>query len=289
MKELFKPILGIKTRYVVHGEGEPAVLLHGLGGSVASWRANIEPLSKLCKVYAIDLPGHGASEKPDIDYNLAFAVRFLNAFWVEERLGRAWLMGNSTGGLIALEYAYQFPERVAGLVLVGSVGFGQELALFLRLMSVPLLGEVMSVPSRRNVRALLKIIFYDPDAIPPDIIEEMYGYRKSPGAKKAVLKALRSGVSLAGLHKSLLMHEKAKALHLPTLIAWGENDRIAPAAQAHRAQQAIEGAQLHIFPSCGHWPQMERAEEFNPLVAGFVEEVSRPARREASGSPGVQP
>ncbi len=288
MKDLFKTILGIKTRYIVQGEGEPAVLLHGLGGSVTSWRANIDPLSRLFKSYAIDLPGHGASEKPNIDYNLPFVVRFLDAFWREERLERAWLMGNSIGGLIALEFAYQFPERVRGLVLVDSAGFGRELAPFLRLMSVPLLGEVMSVPSRGSVRALLRTIFYDPNAIPPEIIEELYGYRKSPGAKEAVLKALRTGVNLTGLHKSHLMFQKAKALRLPTLIVWGEKDRITPVAQAHRAQQAIEGSQLHIFPLCGHWPQMEMAAGFNPLVADFVEEASR-QKAFPSEAPGVQP
>ena len=90
------------------GEGEPLLLLHGLGASLMAWALNIEPLSRKFSVYAIDIPGHGDSEKPDMDYLLPTAVDFVRDFMRALGIERASIAGNSMGGMIALKTAIDF-------------------------------------------------------------------------------------------------------------------------------------------------------------------------------------
>ncbi len=275
LEHKYSRILGILTHYMVGGQGVPIILLHGLGGSVMSWRENLQAFSQWGTVYAIDLPGHGDSEKPrDVPYNLSFAISFLEAFCQAEGLPSAILVGNSTGGLIALEFAYRHPELVKGLILVGSPGFGRGIALFLRLLSVPRLGEFMARPTRGRLRALLNTIFYDSRAVPQDLLDEMCRIRSTPGATEAMLTALRSGVTLRGLRSELVMLDKARTLSMPTLICWGQEDRLVPVGQAHKAHAAMRGSVIQVFPRCGHWPQMERASDFNRLAQGLLSPVA---------------
>ena len=120
----FVTVDGIRTHYVAAGEGEPLLLLHGLGASLMAWALNIEPLSQKFSVYAIDIPGHGDSEKPDIDYQLPTAVDFVREFMNVLGIERASIAGSSMGGMIALRTAVEFPELVDRLVLVDAAGLG---------------------------------------------------------------------------------------------------------------------------------------------------------------------
>ena len=142
----FVTVNGIRTHYVAAGEGEPLLLLHGLGASLMAWALNIEPLSRKFSVYAIDIPGHGDSEKPDMDYLLPTAVDFVRDFMRALGIERASIAGNSMGGMIALKTAIDFPELVDRLVLVDAAGLGREVAWFIRAMSLPLVGRAYRKP-----------------------------------------------------------------------------------------------------------------------------------------------
>ncbi len=265
--------LGARTRYVEAGAGDPVVLIHGLGMSTASWRANIGPLSRTHHVLALDLPGHGYSEMPREQYSLKFGVRFMDAFLDAVGLARVSLVGESMGGLVALNYALERPQRVTRLVLVDSGGLGREVALFLRALSVPLLGEALIDPGLRGTRALLRLLLHRSNwhLITDDLVRDVAAARTRPGNKRALLAALRTGVNAWGQKPEFILAARLPRLQPPLFTVWGAQDGVIPVSHAHRAHQAVSGSRLRVFDQCGHWPQMEKAEQFNALVEEFLQ------------------
>ena len=268
----FVTVNGIRTHYVAAGKGEPLLLLHGLGASLMAWGLNIEPLSQEFSVYAIDIPGHGDSEKPDLDYQMPTAVNFVRGFMDALGLERASIAGSSMGGMIALSTAVEYPELVNRLVLVDAAGLGREVAWFLRAMSLPLVGELIENPSPQNTRVLLKRIFYNPSLVQESLIREIYRTRFMPGSKRAVLRIIRGAIGLRGLHSKWIMTNELEQLNSPVLIVWGAQDRILPVSHATNAARIAPQVSLSIFDECGHWPQMERGNEFNRVALDFLTE-----------------
>ncbi len=262
---------GIRAHYVVAGNGPPVVLLHGLGASVVAWRDNIMPLAARFTVYAVDIPGHGDSAKPSMAYTLDEGVDFVTGFLDAMGLETAALVGNSMGGLIALRAALEHSDRVSHLVLVDTAGLGREVSLFLRLMSVPLLGEVLERSSAKGAEAMLRVVFSGRDLITPELTDELTRVRTSPGAKRAVLRMLRHGVGFRGVRPHVRFEDRLAGLSAPVLVVWGEEDRVFPVTQAVDAARDAPSVRLAVIPGCGHWPQMERAEEFNNLLLDFLE------------------
>ena len=261
---------GITTHYLVAGEGPPLILLHGLGASVITWRDNIGPLSQAFSVYAVDLHGHGDTDKPDLDYSmetvLSFFILFLDTLGIE----RCSLIGNSTGGYLALRMALDYSERVEKLVLVDSAGLGREVSLYIRLASIPLLGNLLESHRVGRTKFMLRNVFYDERFATDGLIEELYRSRRMPGAKEAVARATRNGATPWGLRKSMILLHNLKDLSVPHLLVWGAQDQIVPVVHAYNAIRQAPGAQIKVFEECGHWPHMEKAQEFNSLVLNFL-------------------
>ena len=274
--------IDVMVRYVMAGEGPAVLMVHGLGASLAIWEENIAPLAQGHTVYAIDLPGSGKSDKSkNLDYHSVTGAQFLIRLMDTLGINRATLIGNSGGGLVTTICALTYPERIDKLVLVDSAGLGRQVAWFLRLASLPLLGELLHLPNVRNPHGLIKSIFYEPQRVSAAVLEDIMEARNAPQAKRVTLEELRSGVGLRGLRKNMMMLHKLKEYANPLLIVWGEEDRLLPVSHAYHARQVLvcDGAQrattapyraVHVIPRCGHWPQMERPEEFNPLVLSFL-------------------
>ena len=125
------------------GEGPAVLLLHGLGSSLDTWRRNVQPLADAgYRVLAPDLPGHGDSDKPvSLDYDPLAAVDFTSRLLDALGVQKASLVGNSAGGLVVTMFALEHPERTGRLALVAPGGLGRQISWFLRLMSVPAIGE----------------------------------------------------------------------------------------------------------------------------------------------------
>jgi 4,5:9,10-diseco-3-hydroxy-5,9,17-trioxoandrosta-1(10),2-diene-4-oate hydrolase len=272
MEDRYVQVNGYNIRYWMKGEGPPVVLIHGIGGSADYWGYNIGPLSQKQRIYALDLLGFGRSEKPAISYTLPFMAEFIAHFMDTLDLERASFVGWSLGGIISMEFALDFPDRLNKLVLVGPAGLGRELNLFLRLMTIPILGEVIYGPTRWGTRNTLRLLFYDPKFVTEELVELAFELAKLPGARRTFLTVLRYGVDLGGLKKELLepLLKRIPRIKAPTLIIWGKEDRIIPVAHAQVGKDLIRGSKLHIFERCGHAPHIERAEEFNALVSSFL-------------------
>ncbi len=262
------------VHYVAAGQGPAVVLLHGLAASVVAWRYNIPVLSERYTIFAPDLPGHGESAKPEVRYDTEFGLHFLQQFLDALRLNRPILMGNSTGGFLALAWALRHPERVQSLVLVDVPGLGQEIAWPLRLAALPGIGPLLEGMDTVAGTRFAPRLFHHPERVDPEIRKELFRLRRLPGVRRAVLDTLRNGVGLLGLRSSLLLlHHDGTQLPVPTLVVWGEEDRILPVQNAWRFARRFPDVQLRILPDCGHWPQMEQSQAFNAEVFTFLDKV----------------
>lgn len=268
---------GVRTRHVRQGEGPPVVLLHGIGRSLEDWADTLPPLAARYRVYALDLIGFGLTEKPDVAYSLAGLARFVRHYLRAVGETRpVTLIGNSLGGAVAQQFAVMYPEATRRLVLVDSAGFGPEVTLALRLLTVPGLGERLMAPDAANSARVVRSLFHDPQFATPERREHALLLARQPDRARAYLRVARFLGGWRGVHagwRDALTRQLA-GQQVPTLIVWGERDLILPADHLRRARAVYPHARTHLFAHTGHMPQIERAGEFNALTLDFLGEPS---------------
>lgn len=266
-----------KVRYLTAGAVEsPVILLHGLGASSEIWMHNIESLALRYRVYVPDLIGFGKSERPATPLTPYGYTQFIYDFMNALGIGKASFVGSSFGGGIALLAAIMFPEKVEKLVVVGSAGFGREIIWTLRAMSLPVIGEILSYPSRPGVRTFFRQAVHNPAVITSSFVDLYYTYFTSPGFRQYLLKLVRMMVDIHGAKAEVVgpVIWNLRDIHQPTLILWGDRDRVVPVQQAYYGKKRIRGSELHIFKDCGHIPYYEKPEEFNKLTREFLSNSS---------------
>jgi pimeloyl-ACP methyl ester carboxylesterase len=271
-QDLYISIDNINTRYWQMGDcGSPIILLHGGSGSIEFWLYNIAILAAQHRVYAFDMVGSGKSDYPDRSYSLADQAEFLASFMNALKIEKATLVGNSMGGGVALEFIRLYPDRVDKLVLVDSMGFGKEISLGIRLITLPAVVSLLR-PGRWMMPAMLRSNFYDGKQLPPEWIELRYKIFAIPGRNRVILRIGQSNFNLAGVLSQVYrpILDSLPNISQPTLIIWGEYDRIIPVKHAHIAAAGIPNSQLHIFPNCGHHPYLEYPAKFDRLVLDFM-------------------
>ena len=275
---------GFNLRYVVKGDGPPVLLIHGLGGYLETWIYNIGALSKHFTAYALDLPGHGLSEGPVANYTLECCThRIAVGFMAALRIERASLVGHSLGGLVCLSVAIHFPQKVDKLVLVDSAGLNKEAPLIYRLATLPVLGDILLKPTIKPlIKAGMEKGFYNPEIIPDEMVDLSYKYWRTPKFKRALANLLRHNASIDGLHPEVIVTDKLHLVQSPTLLIHGKQDQVIPVDYARLACKIIPNVKCQVIDRCGHCPHIEKATQFNDLVASFLS-VSEPARKEPSG------
>jgi pimeloyl-ACP methyl ester carboxylesterase len=267
---LYVDVRGVRTHYHDAGTGDPVLFLHGSGPGVsgwANWRLNLPVLAERFRVVAPDIVGFGATERPD---DVRYSLRsWTDHVWdVADTLGleRFSIVGNSLGGRIALEMAHEGPERVARMVLMGSPGVGMTPTEGLRALRA-------YTPSPDNMRDLLKTYFaVDPDLITEDLVRIRYEASAAPGvheAYTAMFNDPRHDGSGLGITE-----DQVRATAVPSLLVHGREDRVVPADVSWAMVNLLPDADLRVFARCGHWTQIERADEFNATVADFLGRTS---------------
>jgi len=237
---------------------------------------NIENLdekyvSEYYRVYALDLPGHGLSDKPVINYDIDFATEFAVEFARALNFKRASLIGHSLGGIIAMSVAIKFPEEVDKLVLVDSGGLTDKVSWLYRFCCLPLLGEIIVGPTIKPVvRHGMKRAFYNPDVVTEDMVDRDYRILKMRGVKRVVLSIIRNGISLKGADPETVILDKFHLIKSPVLLIHGAQDKIIPVEQARNACEMIPDARLKVIDECGHCPYIEKAVEFNEAALSFL-------------------
>jgi pimeloyl-ACP methyl ester carboxylesterase len=257
---------GILTYYHDTGTGDPVILLHGSGPGVsawANWQHNIPALAQRYRVIAPDLVGFGYTQRPgDVYYSLKtweqHVWSFLDALGIE----KASLVGNSLGGRIGLAMAVQYPERLDRMVLMGAPGVGMTLTPGLRALR-----EYQ--PSEENMRRMLLDCFaVDPAIITDGLVKERYTASVAPGAFEAYRDMFFSDRHAGG--ELGITEEEVARITTRTLLLHGREDRVVPVDVAWNMVRLLPDADLSVFARCGHWTQIERAADFNGLVASFL-------------------
>ena len=273
VRHRYTEVAGIGTRYMMAGQGPPVVLIHGLGSSAATWERTVPALAERYTVYALDMPGHGDSEKPDIAYSLDAGIDYLDAFLDALDVPRTALVGNSMGGLLSLGMALERPERVTRLALVDAAGLGRELAFLLRLASVPVVGELMRRSSVFGyARSLMRKASTEGRVTWSVLVDALRGARIPPEASRAELSALRHGANFRGVRSDYILLDRLPELAMPLLIVWGAQDKVLPVAHAYAAARTCPSAQTVVLDRCGHWPQLEQSDEFNRILEAYLAE-----------------
>ena len=268
------PVRGGQVRYREEGTGTPVVLVHGIGRSLEDWGEQHELLAgQGYRVVSVDLAGFGESAPLREPYSLPAFARFLEAFLDAAGITEpAHLVGNSLGGAVAMQLAVQSPERVRSLVLAGSAGFGREVALPVRLMSVRPLGKLLlGKPSPASTRRLMLSFFHDPALVTEERVHQGLLLASQPHASRVFLETAAALGTFRGSREAWRkeLMDGIAAQRVPTLVVWGEKDTIFPFSQLAAAGKLLPQARTHAFPNTGHMPQIERAEEFADLVTGF--------------------
>jgi len=282
MSELkFLELHGDRVAYRDAGDGEALLLIHGMAGSSATWRAVMPQLSKKYRVVAPDLLGHGQSAKPRGDYSLgAFAV-LLRDLLDELGITRATVVGQSLGGGIAMQFGYQHPDYCERMVLIGSGGLGPDVGLTLRLLSAPgaeLVLPIIAPQAVLNAGNKLGSWLTSVGIQSPRGTEmwSAYSSLSDRQTRQSFLRTLRSVVDDRG--QTVSAHSRLRvAAEVPIMAIWGDNDKIIPVDHAYAAQAARKDSRLEVLPGIGHFPHVESPTEVVDLIEDFIATPRRSA------------
>ncbi len=269
---------GHSVAYREAGEGPVIVLVHGITSSSENWERVMRPLAKRFTVIAPDLLGHGSSAKPQGDYSLGAYASGVRDLLIALGHERATFVGHSLGGGIAMQLAYQFPERCERLVLVDSGGLGREVSLLLRAATLPgselvlpLLAHTRLLDAGRAVDGLLRRVGL---GVNTDIGEMARGHATLADheARAAFVHTLRTIVDPGGQRVNA-SDRLYLARHVPFLIVWGECDPIIPVEHGERAHRQVPDSRLEVFPDAGHFPQLDDPQRFVEVLTEFMDET----------------
>ncbi|MEV0080403.1 alpha/beta fold hydrolase [Nocardia neocaledoniensis] len=275
----FIEVHGYRRAFRMAGSGPPLLLIHGISDSSATWSPVFDALAEHYTVIAPDLLGHGESAKPRADYAIAAYANGMRDLLSVLGIERATLVGHSLGGGIAMQFVYQFPERVQRVALVCPAGMGAGVHPAFRLATLPGAGPglmaVTSWPVRTAVRAAIPVVRelgglgLGPDS---DYVLRLYGQLSETGARNAFLRTIRAAADRRG--QSITMLDRGYlAAHLPTLIIGGTRDTVIPSVHAERAHRAFPGSLLEIFEGAGHFPHHHDPDRFAKLLHAFIEQT----------------
>ncbi|MET8171309.1 alpha/beta fold hydrolase [Streptomyces clavifer] len=268
-------IHGYRRAYRMAGEGPAILLIHGIGDSSATWADLIPRLARHHTVIAPDLLGHGASDKPRADYSVPAYANGIRDLMGVLGIERATLVGHSLGGGVAMQFAYQYPERTDRLILVSAGGVGREVNPVLRAVSLPgadLMLSTLRLPGmRRQVGLFTRLI----KALDTDLgqdageLVDLVDALPDATSRSAFISTLRAVVDWRG--QVVTMLDRCYLTQgMPTLLLWGSRDSVVPVHHAYGAHAAMPGSRLEIFQGAGHFPYHTDPARFLDLVEDFM-------------------
>jgi pimeloyl-ACP methyl ester carboxylesterase len=272
-------IHGHRRAYVKAGKGPALLLIHGLGCTHRTWMPVLDSLARRYTVIAPDLLGHGESDKPRADYSIGAFANGMRDLLTVLGIDTVTVVGHSFGGGVAMQFAYQFPERTERLILVGSGGLGSEVSAAIRAITTAGFSQVMgalTLPGVRHVgTAGLKALsrtglkeFRDLDEV-----AEIYESFRDPAARAAIRHVVRAVVDWQG--QIITMADRAYLTQaMPMCVIWGDEDRVIPVSHAARAAELAPGARVEIIPNAGHFPHKDHPERFVKVLNRFVRTTS---------------
>ncbi len=267
---------GHRIAYRQAGSGPVLMLIHGITSSSATWERVMPYLARHFTVIAPDLIGHGSSEAPRGDYSLGAHASNIRDLLLVLGHERASVVGHSLGGGIAMQFAYQFPERCERLALIDSGGLGREVNVLLRAATLPgaefvlpLLAATRLLDAGRLVGGVLGRLGLRART---DVEEIAHGHAtlSDAAARAAFVHTLRAVVEPGG-QRVEASNRLYLSAHIPFLLVWGEHDSIIPAAHGEATHAQIPDSRLELFADSGHFPQLDEPQRLIDVLVDFVE------------------
>jgi pimeloyl-ACP methyl ester carboxylesterase len=265
---------GRRAFYRIAGEGPPVVLVHGMLNSSSHWQAVALDLATEYTVIAPDLIGHGDSAAPRGDYSLGAHAASIRDLLTALGIERATIVGHSLGGGVAMQFFYQFPQRVERLALVSSGGLGHEVSPMLRSAALPGVSALLSITIRQHLTGALmdggrrlrerelRLGVY------MQALARALRPLENGDARQAFLQTLRAVIDVHGQRVSatdrLYLLER-----MPTMIVWGERDNTIPLEHGREAHAAIPHSYFKTLPRAAHFPHLEDPEGLSDALLEF--------------------
>jgi pimeloyl-ACP methyl ester carboxylesterase len=266
---------GRRAVYRVAGAGPPVVLIHGMLNSSSHWQGVARHLAADHTVIAPDLIGHGDSAAPRGDYSLGAHAASIRDLLAAIGVERATIVGHSLGGGVAMQFFYQFPQRVERLALISSGGLGREVGPMLRTAALPgtsallsltihprLLGAIRETGVRMRSRGIGAGAYLQ-------AIARALRPLQSRASREAFLQTLRAVIDVRGQRVSAT--DRLYLLEaIPTLIVWGERDNTIPIAHGRAAHEAIPHSHFRTLPGAAHFPNLEDPDGLAAALREFI-------------------
>lgn len=273
MEDRYIKVDGVTLRYRdTGGSGVPIVLTHGISGCLELWSPQLRDLGATHRVIAWDVPNHGLSDLTGRVENwesyAAWLLRFVDALGLESFIAA----GNSMGGALSLRVAGLAPTRVKGVMLANAASLGPEVFPVFRMMTLPILGDLMTKPSKKGVEMVLSAIVRDQSCVDADLRAAMLRDQFKPGGAAAFVATLRACTTIFGQRAVTwkASQQLLSTLDVPMLILHGREDKVLPVKHSEEAAKLAKRAKLLVLENCGHTPQIEQPAAFNAALTAFA-------------------
>ncbi|KAA1399842.1 alpha/beta fold hydrolase [Aeromicrobium ginsengisoli] len=264
---------GYRRAFRISGSGPALLLLHGLACDSSTWLDVIPTLSEHFTVIAPDLLGHGESDKPDADYSLGGYANGMRDLLTVLGIDKVTVVGHSFGGGVAMQFAYQFPDRTERVVLVSTGGLGKEVTPLIRFLTVPGSSAALAAatfrPWRPLVAAGMRALSRTPLTATRDLDEvaRIYESLADRATRRAVQRVTSHVLNWKGQFVTMTDRSYLARL-MPVLVVWGSDDMVIPAKHADFAPTQV--SDVHVLNDAGHFPHKDHPEEFCNLVTAFI-------------------
>ncbi|HYB34606.1 MAG TPA: alpha/beta hydrolase [Mycobacterium sp.] len=274
----FRTIHGYRRAFRIAGSGPVLLLIHGIGDNSTTWNTVQAKLAQRFTVIAVDLLGHGQSDKPRADYSVAAYANGMRDLLSVLDVERVTVIGHSLGGGVAMQFAYQFPHLVERLVLVGAGGVTRDVNIVLRFASLPMGGEALALLRLPLVLPVVQVAGRAAGMVLgstklgrdlPDVLRVLADLPE-PMASSAFTRTLRAVVDWRG--QMVTMLDRCYLMEsIPVQIIWGTEDVVLPVGHAWMAHAAMPGSRLEIFEHSGHFPFHDDPDRFIEVVERFID------------------
>jgi len=270
---------GHRRAYVKAGSGPVLLLLHGLACDHTTWDPVIRELARRYTVIAPDLLGHGLSDKPRADYSLGGYANGMRDLLTVLGIDRATVVGHSFGGGIAMQFAYQFPERTERMILLAPGGLGPDVSPFIKLIQAPGWELAMSVLTQPGIRHVgttaMRALAHSglPRARDLDETADILESWKDPRTRFAIRHLVRAVIDWKG--QIVTMTDRAYLTEtMPMLVIWGRDDQVIPVRHINTAASLASQSVTEVFPNSGHFPHKDHPDRFVKVVNRFMKSTA---------------
>lgn len=277
----YRTIHGYRRAFRVAGSGPPILLIHGIGDNSTTWTTVQTKLAQRFTVIAPDLLGHGKSDKPRADYSVAAYANGMRDLLSVLDIERVTVVGHSLGGGVAMQFAYQFPQLVDRLILVGAGGVTKDVNVALRIASLPMGSEALAALRLPMVLPAVQLVgrvggaLFGKTGVGRDIpnMLRILADLPEPTASSAFARTLRAVVDWRG--QVVTMLDRCYLTEsVPVQLIWGSKDSVIPVSHGRMAHAAMPGSQLEIFEGSGHFPFHDDPDRFVALVEKFIDSTA---------------